>query len=70
MKKFQHHKHSVGQNSYHLVWCPKYRWNTLKTICINKVCEGSLKLVAYQNKFIIHELKVMPNHIHLFVIHY
>ena len=67
MRKFQHHKHSVGQNSFHIVWCPKYRWHALKPIVINKVCEGAIRLVALKYGFTIHELKVMPNHIHLFV---
>ena len=67
MRKFQHHKHSVGQNSFHLVWCPKYRWHALKPVVINRVCEGSLRLVALKYGFAIHELKIMPDHIHLFV---
>jgi len=67
MKKFQKHRHSVGQNSFHLVWCPKYRWHVLKTPCINKVCTGALRQVAFNYGFRIHELKVMQNHIHLFV---
>jgi putative transposase len=67
MRKFQHNNHSVGQNSFHLVWCPKYRWHALKPIVINKVCTGILRMIALQNGFIIHELKVMEDHIHLFV---
>ena len=39
MKKFQHHKHSVGQNSFHLVWSPKYRIRALKPFEIKIVRE-------------------------------
>ena len=59
--------HSFGQNCYHLVWNPKYRIPMLKPDDIRKVCEGVLRMIAIQNGFVIHELKVLKNHIHLFI---
>ena len=59
--------HAVGQNAYHLVWKPKYAHAVFKSFAFRKACEGAIKLVAFQYHFKIYELKVMPDHIHLFV---
>ena len=59
--------HSVGQNVYHMVFKPKYNRPLFKNFHFRKVCEGSLRLVAHKYGFVIHELKVMPDHVHLFV---
>lgn len=67
MKDFQRRKHSVGQNSFHFVWCPKYRWHVLKPKPINKMCEALIRGTCYYNDFEIIELEVMKDHIHLFV---
>ena len=67
MNNFQKHKHSVGQNSFHLVWCPKYRWHVLKPKPINKVCEALIRGTCFYNKYEVLELEVMKDHIHLFV---
>jgi putative transposase len=59
--------HSVGQNAFHFVWKPKYASTFLRFVEVNKVCEGALRLVALLYSCAIYELKVMPDHIHLFV---
>ena len=59
--------HSVGQNAFHFVWKPKYSSDFLKYKLVNKVCAGSIKLVALQYNCKIYELQIMPDHIHLFV---
>ena len=59
--------HSYGQNCYHLIWCPKYRIHMLKGKQIRSVCAGSFRLIAMQNGYIIHEMKVLEDHVHLFV---
>ena len=66
MREFQYHRHSVGQNSFHFIWTPKYRYKVLKTSCISKVCEGVLRMIAYQCNYTIYELKIMSDHIHMF----
>jgi len=65
--ELQRNKHSVGQNSYHLIWSPKFRRHVLKPTAINRACEGVLRMIALQNGFEIYEIKVMSDHIHLFV---
>jgi len=59
--------HSIGQNLYHLEWCPKYRYNMFKQEENKKLCEEVLHEVAKQHKIEITELSVMPDHIHTVV---
>jgi len=59
--------HSVGQNLYHLEWCPKYRYNMFKREENKKLCEEILREVAERHKIEITELSVMPDHIHTVV---
>jgi len=51
---------------YHLVWCPKYRLNVL----VGDV-ESRLKELLYEKaeeiNATIHDLEIMPDHVHLFV---
>jgi putative transposase len=50
-----------------MVWSPKYRYHVLKPQDIAKVCEGILRVTAQRYDITIHELRVMADHIHLFV---
>ena len=59
--------HSIGQNLYHLEWCPKYRYNIFKQEENKKLCEEVLYEVAKRHKIEITELSVMPDHIHTVV---
>ena len=58
---------SVGQNLYHLEWCPKYRYNMFKRQENKKLCEDVLHEVAIRHKIKITELSVMSDHIHTVV---
>ena len=59
--------HSIGQNLYHLEWCPKYRYNMFRGKGNKKLCEDILHEVAARHNIGMIELSVMPDHIHLFV---
>ena len=59
--------HSIGQNLYHLEWCPKYRYNMFKREENKKLCEEVLHEVAKRHKIEITELSIMPDHIHTIV---
>ena len=59
--------HSIGQNLYHLEWCPKYRYNMFMKEENKKLCEEVLHEVAKRHKIEITELSVMPDHIHTVV---
>jgi putative transposase len=59
--------HSVGQNLYHLEWCPKYRYNMFRGKANKKLCEDILREVAERHNISVIELSVMPDHIHIVV---
>ncbi len=59
--------HSIGQNLYHLEWCPKYRYNMFRHEENKKLCETILHDVAKRHHIIITEMSVMPDHIHMVV---
>ena len=67
MTNIQYHKHGVGQNAFHFVWCPKYRIPVFRVPQQARVCHGVIRMIALQHGFKIHELKVMDDHIHLFM---
>ena len=66
MVELTHRKHSVGQNAYHLVWKPKYNIRVFEKAYPREVCEAGIKYAAKRHGIHIYELKVMPDHIHLF----
>ena len=59
--------HSVGQNSYHLVWKPKYCWDIFKFPWVKKDCEAILGEAALKYGMHIYELEVMHDHVHCFL---
>jgi len=59
--------HSVGQNLYHLEWCPKYRYNMFRREENKKLCEEILHEIAQRHHIELTELSVMPDHIHAVV---
>jgi len=58
--------HGFGQVSFHVVFCPKYRYKVLVGE-VKSVCERVFRDVARKHGFVIHELQVMSDHVHLFV---
>jgi putative transposase len=59
--------HGVGQNSYHLVWKPKYSWDCFKFPWVKKDCEAIINEAVLRYKLKLYELEVMPDHVHVFV---
>jgi putative transposase len=59
--------HSIGQNLYHLEWCPKYRYNMFRQEENKNLCEKILYEIAERHNITIAELSVMPDHIHAVV---
>ena len=57
---------AVFNLKYHVVWCPKYR----RPVLVNGVDERLKQLlaeVALHWDFVIHEVEVMPDHVHMFI---
>ena len=67
MKGLKHNSHSVGQNCFHFVWKVKYAYSFLDRLHLKKCVEGTIKLLCLQKGWEIYELKVMPDHVHLFI---
>jgi putative transposase len=65
-KEYYSSFHLVYKCTYHVIFCPKYRHKIL----IGKV-ETKLKellyRIAYDYDFIIEELEVMPDHVHILI---
>ena len=59
--------HGVGQNSYHFVWCPRFRHKIFQHKELQFACEKVLQAICYKHNFEIFELEVGVDHIHLFV---
>jgi len=59
--------HAVGQNSYHLVWCPKFRHKISKHEDLKFACKNLLHAICQKHGFKIFELEIGVYHIHLFV---
>ncbi len=58
------HAHSVGDNFWHIEWCPKYRYQMFGKDKYKNLVEECIRTVAAKHKIIIHELQVMPDHLH------
>lgn len=57
--ELKHNNYSVGQNSYHLVWKPKWAKDPMKFLPVLKVCEASIKNVAKRYNMKIFEMEVI-----------
>lgn len=57
---------SVYNLGYHIIWCPKYR----KKVLVNEVevrLKEIINLKCEELNCEVHELNIMPDHVHLFV---
>ena len=58
--------HGCGQNCFHFVWKPKYAYRILEGE-VKSECERVFREVACTYRFVIKELQVMSDHVHVFV---
>ena len=58
--------HGFGQVSFHVVFCPKYRYKVLFGE-VKSVCERVFREVAVKYHFTIYEVQVHMDHVYLFV---
>ncbi|MEP0825905.1 MAG: IS200/IS605 family transposase [Nitrososphaera sp.] len=57
---------AVYSINYHIVWCSKYR-KAILTEKVKEFLEDQLRTIAETKGYKILELRVMPDHIHLFI---
>jgi putative transposase len=61
------YSHCHGESSFHIVFGPKYRHDVFGKDEIKTFCEKCFNEIAYKENFEIRALKVMEDHVHLFV---
>ena len=66
MAKWKKLSHVVYQCSYHIVWCPKYRFRIMKGQ-VGKYLEQRIESLCEWKQVEILELNVMEDHIHMVV---
>ena len=62
--KYTHHTHSVGDNYWHIQWCPKYRYNMFRKFKYKSLAEACIRKAAHEHSIEICEIQVMPDHLH------
>ena len=66
MAKWKKVSHVVYQCSYHIVWCPKYRFRIMKGQ-VGKYLEQRIESLCEWKQVEILELNVMEDHVHMVV---
>lgn len=51
---------------YHIIWCPKFRFNVLKN-GVDKSLKDILLKISNRYGYEIKEMEIMPDHIHIFI---
>jgi putative transposase len=64
MSDFQKLAHAVWQCKYHIVWCPKYRFQILRGQVAESAGEIIRQLCEWKKVDIV-EASIQPDHIHL-----
>lgn len=65
-KRWSTSKTTITNLGYHIIWCPKYR----RKVLVNGVDEDIKHLLtekAEEHGWVIENMEVMPDHIHIFV---
>lgn len=66
MSRFEKMSHSIWHCTYHIVWTPKYRYRILRGKIKTEV-EFCVRSFSKQKGFIVEELNVQADHVHLMI---
>jgi putative transposase len=69
-KKFttlKNYSHKVGINYWHIEFATKYRYKMFGKFKQKNLEEAAIRNVAFRHKMKIHELFVMPEHVHMLI---
>jgi len=66
MNKLVYGRTSVYNIGYHMVWSVKYRRGVLMN-CVESSLKDILYATALEKGFVLKEIEVMPDHVHVFV---
>ena len=56
--------HGFGQSTYHLIWCTKYRYKSLRSEHVKSLCELFIRETAKRHSIGVRELVVDDDHVH------
>ncbi len=65
--KYKRLSHTVWCCVYHIVFCPKYRYNILKGGAGVQVRNYLYKLCSQKDQVIIEEINIQPDHVHMVI---
>jgi putative transposase len=65
--KLKNFSHKVGVNYWHIEFATKYRYQMFGKEKQHNIMVACLRFVAIKHRIIIHELYVMPDHVHMLV---
>ena len=60
-------EHGVGENKYHLEWCPKYRHDAMRSVQFSDEMESMLRGIAAEKGIAVGKVVVDSDHVHMFV---
>mgnify|MGYP001566742699 FL=1 len=63
----KNYSHKVGLNFWHIVFATKYRYKMLAKFKQKNIAEASIRKAAYRHGIHIHQISVMPDHVHMLV---
>lgn len=66
MNEYKSSNHCKYLVQYHLIWCPKFRYNVLKGN-VEEALKRILVEICNKYEYKILELEVMADHIHIFI---
>ncbi len=64
---YSHHAHAVGDNFWHIQWCPKYRYKMFRKFKYKNLAVACIRKTVKEYGIVIHALEVMEDHIHTLV---
>ena len=64
----RHRSHKVGLSCWHFVWATKYRYKMMRKFGHKNLVEAAIRKAAHEHNIKIHELQVMPDHVHLLAV--
>ena len=59
------YSHKVGMNFWHIEWCTKYRYRMMRKLENKNLVQAAIRKSAKEHRIMLHELSVMPDHIHV-----
>ena len=68
MKHFlKKYSHKIGLNYWKFEFCTKYRYKMMRKFKNSNMIKAAILKSCFENKIKVHEIEVMPEHIHMMV---